>query len=112
MSNTSVARVVRWVRSQFRGVHAHILIWTIIACSATICLLRGMQKTNKHETVNTPTENVPEGLSEHREKSGEKHATGKKGEEEGEVVEEEVSSSEDQEKDTFGDDEEDEKEER
>lgn len=43
MSNTSVARTVRWVRSQVRGVPTHTLIWTIIGCSATICLLQLLQ---------------------------------------------------------------------
>lgn len=47
MSNTTVAQVVRWVRSQVRGVPAHTLIWTLIACSATFCLLQGLRNKNK-----------------------------------------------------------------
>lgn len=55
MSNVAVARAVRWVRSQVRGVPAHIIIWTILACSATICLLQTFRKakTNTHEAAST-----------------------------------------------------------
>ncbi|XP_037538792.1 lipase maturation factor 2a [Nematolebias whitei] len=47
VSNTTVAQVVRWVRPQFEGVPAPALIWTLIACSATFCLLRGLHTRNK-----------------------------------------------------------------
>lgn len=116
MSNTSVARAVRWVRSQVKGVPAHTLIWTLIACSATFCLLQGLRKRNKgtpltHNaavTVNDHTENESDGSTDNLEKSDEQQAV--KGEEEAE--EEEGEDSEDEveegegEKDTVSDDEE------
>ncbi|XP_030587285.1 lipase maturation factor 2a [Archocentrus centrarchus] len=72
MSNTTVAQVVRWVRSQVRGVPAHTLIWTLVACSATFCLLQGLRNKNKaaerpseaHKAATTDhTENVVEDFS-------------------------------------------------
>uniref|UniRef100_A0A8C2WKR6 Lipase maturation factor n=1 Tax=Cyclopterus lumpus TaxID=8103 RepID=A0A8C2WKR6_CYCLU len=74
MSNTTVAQAVRWVRSQARGVPTHILIWTLIACSATLCLLQGLQNRNNHPertpltheaTVKEYTEHVPKGSADH-----------------------------------------------
>ncbi|KAM9854613.1 lipase maturation factor 2a [Aulostomus maculatus] len=46
--NNTVASAVRWMRSQVRGVPAPILIWTLIGCSATICLLLGSRNKRKH----------------------------------------------------------------
>nr|XP_020470053.1 lipase maturation factor 2 isoform X2 [Monopterus albus] len=96
MSNTTVVRVVRWVRSQVRGVPAHILIWTLIACSSTLCLLWGLRSRSKHRektpltqkgpvTVCDHTENVPGGSLDNLE------------EEEEEVEEEDEKNSEDSE---------------
>ncbi|XP_038124771.1 lipase maturation factor 2a [Cyprinodon tularosa] len=47
VSNNTVAQAVRWVRSQVRGVPAHTLIWTLIACSTTFCLLQGLHSRKK-----------------------------------------------------------------
>ncbi|XP_026220989.1 lipase maturation factor 2a [Anabas testudineus] len=84
MSNTTVAQAVRWVRSQVRGVPAHILIWTIIACTATFCLLQGLRNSNKqgraplsHKasvTVNDHAEKVPDSSSDNINKSDEQQA--------------------------------------
>uniref|UniRef100_A0A7N8YQF4 Lipase maturation factor n=1 Tax=Mastacembelus armatus TaxID=205130 RepID=A0A7N8YQF4_9TELE len=49
MSNTTLVWAVKWVRSQVRGVPAHILIWTLIVCSAIVCLLQGL----RHRTATT-----------------------------------------------------------
>ncbi|XP_004553328.1 lipase maturation factor 2a [Maylandia zebra] len=84
LSNTTVAQAVRWVRSQVRGVPAHTLIWTLIACSATFCLLQGLRHKSKdaekpsdaHKATATDrTENAADGSSsDHREKSDEQQA--------------------------------------
>lgn len=84
MSNTTVAQAVRWVRSQVRGLPAHTLIWTLIACSATFCLLQGLRHKNKdaekplnaHKATATDrTENAADGSSsDHHEKSDEQQA--------------------------------------
>ncbi|XP_047248096.1 lipase maturation factor 2a [Girardinichthys multiradiatus] len=79
VSNATVAQAVRWVRTQVRGVPAHTLIWTLIACCATFCLLPGLRSKNKHaeqtavthkmaEKVNDHTEGVNEDLSDPEEK--------------------------------------------
>ncbi|MED6294844.1 hypothetical protein CHARACLAT_025286, partial [Characodon lateralis] len=79
VSNTTVAQAVRWVRTQVRGVPAHTLIWSLIACCATFCLLPGLRSKNKHaeqtavthkmaEKVNDHTEGVDEDLSDPEEK--------------------------------------------
>ncbi|MEQ2221595.1 hypothetical protein ILYODFUR_017445 [Ilyodon furcidens] len=79
VSNATVAQAVRWVRTQVRGVPAHTLIWTLIACCATFCLLPGLRSKNKHaeqtavthkmaEKVNDHTEGVDEDLSDPEEK--------------------------------------------
>uniref|UniRef100_A0A3P9I5G7 Lipase maturation factor n=1 Tax=Oryzias latipes TaxID=8090 RepID=A0A3P9I5G7_ORYLA len=47
LSNTTAAQAVRWLRSQVRGVPAHTLIWTLMACSATFCLLQGLRNRNR-----------------------------------------------------------------
>uniref|UniRef100_A0A669C0J2 Lipase maturation factor n=1 Tax=Oreochromis niloticus TaxID=8128 RepID=A0A669C0J2_ORENI len=84
LSNTTVAQAVRWVRSQVRGVPAHTLIWTLIACSATFCLVQGLRHKNKdvekpsdaHKATATDrTENAADGSSsDHHEKSDEQQA--------------------------------------
>ncbi|KAM8891710.1 lipase maturation factor 2a [Spinachia spinachia] len=97
-SNTTVAKAVRWVRSQARGVPTDILIWTLIACSATLSLLQACLNRNKHPE-GTPltqeaagkndTENRPEGSAEHSGKSVEQQILEKDAEEEEEEEEEE-----------------------
>uniref|UniRef100_A0A8C9X7H4 Lipase maturation factor n=1 Tax=Sander lucioperca TaxID=283035 RepID=A0A8C9X7H4_SANLU len=119
MPNTTVAQAVRWVRSQVRGVPTHILIWTLIASSVTLCLLQGLQNRNKH-TERTPltymaagndhTDNVPDDSSDHCGKSDEQQAA--KGEEEekkedGQDSEDEVEEGGGEEKEDTVDDEED-----
>ncbi|XP_059191994.1 lipase maturation factor 2a [Centropristis striata] len=114
--NGTVAQVVRWVRSQVRGVPAHILIWTLITCSTILCLLRGVQNRNKrtertpltHEAaVNDHTENVPDSSSDHCGKSVEKQgAEDKEVEEEedgedGEDGEEELDEGEEEAEETL-----------
>ncbi|XP_029378366.1 lipase maturation factor 2a [Echeneis naucrates] len=51
VSNITVAQAVRWVRSQVRGVPPHILIWTLMACSISFCLLKGLRNRNKEMPV-------------------------------------------------------------
>lgn len=121
-SNT-VAQAVKWVRSQVSGVPAPILIWTLIGCSATICLLRGVQSRNKHKTVRDHTENVPDTSSDDCGKSDEvsddcgksdevQAAEKEEMEEEGrEDSEDEVEEEEAEEKDSVGDNDEEEKDE-
>nr|XP_057932264.1 lipase maturation factor 2a [Doryrhamphus excisus] len=43
-SNSSIAHALRWVRAQVTGVPAPVLIWTLIGCSTTLCLLRALTK--------------------------------------------------------------------
>lgn len=115
MSNTAVAQAMRWVRSQVKGVPTHILLWTLIACSAAFCLLKGLQNGSKHTertpltheaAVNDHTESVPDGSSDHCEKSDEQQQEEEE-EEDGEDGEDEVEEGGKEEKDTVGDDEED-----
>ncbi|XP_068596022.1 lipase maturation factor 2a [Brachionichthys hirsutus] len=102
LPNTTVARNVRWLRSQIRGVPAHVLIWSLIVCSTTICLLLGLQRRNKHRANNT--ERVPDpppGSSDHCGKS----------KEENKESEDEVGDLQGEDKDTIGDDKEEEEDE-
>ncbi|KAM4618940.1 lipase maturation factor 2a [Polymixia lowei] len=48
VSNSTIPWAVRWVRSQVSGVPAPVLIWSLLACSAILCLLKGLQNTSKH----------------------------------------------------------------
>ncbi|XP_020483275.2 lipase maturation factor 2a [Labrus bergylta] len=115
MSNNAVAQGVRWIRSQVRGVPAHTLIWSLIACSATLCLLLGLQNGNK-STRKTPlppeadrTEHVADGSSACCGESEERQRAEDE-EEDGEGSEEEVEEEEKEEggeaKDSAGDEEE------
>ncbi|XP_019934939.1 lipase maturation factor 2a [Paralichthys olivaceus] len=97
MSNRTVAQAVRWVRSQVRGVPAHTLIWTLIACSATFCLLQGLRNRSKESPL---AEEAAVTVTDQ---------TGDQKEEEED--EEEHSEDEEEEKDNVGDDEEGEEEE-
>lgn len=107
MSNVAIARAVRWLRSQVRGVPAPTLIWTILACSATICLLRASRKTkeNAHEAASAQAKPASDSVST-RGVSNEQV-------EEPKVEEEEENASDelDDDTETFGDDEDDEEEE-
>ncbi|XP_056137215.1 lipase maturation factor 2a [Lampris incognitus] len=73
-SNAMIPQAMRWLRSQARGVPAPALIWSLLACSASLCLLRGFQSANKHaarektsttfepaETAGDRTEGGPDG---------------------------------------------------
>ncbi|XP_068168417.1 lipase maturation factor 2a [Antennarius striatus] len=95
VSNTTVARAVRWIRSQVRGVPAHVLIWTLLVCSTTICLLLGLQRHKKHRT--SDTKQVPDlpDSSDYFEKS-------EKEMEESKYSDDEVEACEKEEKDTIG----------
>ncbi|XP_062316787.1 lipase maturation factor 2-like [Osmerus eperlanus] len=57
-----LAQAVRWVRSQVRGVSAPLLLWSLFACSATICLLRGLRHscatTHKHKPTATNSDHT------------------------------------------------------
>uniref|UniRef100_A0A3B3BJP9 Lipase maturation factor n=1 Tax=Oryzias melastigma TaxID=30732 RepID=A0A3B3BJP9_ORYME len=92
LSNSTVAQAVRWVRPQVRGVPAHTLIWTLIACSATFCLLQGLRNRNQRVSVVHPdTTNKPHRL-EDADVFSEDH---KKTEQAEDEEEEDVSSDED-----------------
>ncbi|KAJ8003120.1 hypothetical protein DPEC_G00166070 [Dallia pectoralis] len=43
VSMTTAALVVRWVRTQVKGLWAPLLLWSLLFCSLTLCLLRGLQ---------------------------------------------------------------------
>nr|XP_033490744.1 lipase maturation factor 2a [Epinephelus lanceolatus] len=118
ISNTTVAQSVRWVRSQVKGVPPHVLIWTLIACSAAVCLLQGLQNRHKHrERTPNPhnaaekdhTENQPDESLDHDGKLDKEQAVDEEVEEEGEGEgsEDEVEEGEGEEKETIGDEEED-----
>ncbi|XP_033490744.2 lipase maturation factor 2a [Epinephelus lanceolatus] len=118
ISNTTVAQAVRWVRSQVKGVPPHVLIWTLIACSAAVCLLQGLQNRHKHrERTPNPhnaaekdhTENQPDESLDHDGKLDKEQAVDEEVEEEGEGEgsEDEVEEGEGEEKETIGDEEED-----
>ncbi|KAG7521962.1 hypothetical protein JOB18_010321 [Solea senegalensis] len=96
-SNTAVAQVVRWLRSQVRGVPAHSLIWTLIGCSATFCLIRGLLKRNAGTTLEHHTEksDEPQAVEEEEEKKKKR-----------EDSEDELEEAEEDEQDSACDDEE------
>ncbi|KAK2842208.1 hypothetical protein Q5P01_012408 [Channa striata] len=122
MSNAAVAQAVRWVRSQVRGVPAPMLIWTLIACSTTFCLLQGLRNRNKHTgrtpgghksvmTVSGHTDNVSDGSSDNPTQSDEPQASEEEEEagenSEGEVEEEEEEEEEEDDNNTVSSDEQD-----
>lgn len=47
LSNSSVVQAVRWLRSQVQGFAAHTVVWTLVACSATFCLLQAVFNKKK-----------------------------------------------------------------
>ncbi|KAK5606594.1 hypothetical protein CRENBAI_018133 [Crenichthys baileyi] len=119
VSNATVAQAVRWVRSQVRGVPAHTLIWTLIACCATFCLLPGLRSKKKHaeqtavthkmaEKVNDHSEGVDEGLSDHPEEKQEQQA--KEEEEDEKNTEDEEEDDEENEQEVINENEEEEEE--
>ncbi|KAF3854755.1 hypothetical protein F7725_022810 [Dissostichus mawsoni] len=120
LPNTPVAKAVRWVRSQVRGVPAPMLIWTLIACSATLCLLHGLQSRNKHtettagtqkEATTDQTANAPDSAPETGGKSDEEQEAEEEEEDDdddGGDCEDEVEDCEGEEKDPVGDDKEEE----
>ncbi|MEQ2291027.1 hypothetical protein AMECASPLE_009221 [Ameca splendens] len=69
--NNTVAQAVRWMRTQVRGVPAHTLIWTLIACCATFCLLPGLRSKNKHAEQTAVTHKMAEKVNDHTEGVGE-----------------------------------------
>uniref|UniRef100_A0AAV2KW97 Lipase maturation factor n=1 Tax=Knipowitschia caucasica TaxID=637954 RepID=A0AAV2KW97_KNICA len=50
-SKARLARALRWVRSQVRGVAAPSLVWTLLGCSSLFCLLRALQSTRHKATA-------------------------------------------------------------
>ncbi|KAI9529894.1 Lipase maturation factor 2 [Dissostichus eleginoides] len=125
LPNTPVAKAVRWVRSQVRGVPAPVLIWTLIACSATLCLLHGLQSRNKHtettagtqkEATTDQTANAPDSAPETDGKSDEEQEAEEEDDDDdddddddgGGDCEDEVEDCEGEEKDPVGDDKEEE----
>jgi len=109
---------VRWVRSQVRGVPAHTLIWTLVACSATFCLLQGLREGNKHRndqankaaaTVSDHTRDVSDGSPDHLKEVDEEE---EEEDEDGGNSEDELEEGEGEEKDAVSDDEEKEEDER
>ncbi|XP_023131158.2 lipase maturation factor 2a [Amphiprion ocellaris] len=117
LSNTAVAQVVRWTRSQVRGVPAPTLIWTLIACSATFCLFRGLRSRNKGTEKNSLAPDADAIVSDHTknvsdncEKSDEQQAEEEE-EHNGVNSEDEVEENESEEKDAISDEEEEEVEE-
>uniref|UniRef100_A0A6Q2XTI1 Lipase maturation factor n=1 Tax=Esox lucius TaxID=8010 RepID=A0A6Q2XTI1_ESOLU len=56
---TALVQLVRWVRAQVNGLSAPLLLWSLLFCSASICLLRGLQfevtlKTKPSEPTTLP----------------------------------------------------------
>ncbi|KAG7250199.1 hypothetical protein CRUP_036645, partial [Coryphaenoides rupestris] len=45
-SNGTVPQAVRWMRSQVRGHSAPVLIWSLVACSVALWLLRALRHTD------------------------------------------------------------------
>uniref|UniRef100_A0A673XNQ6 Lipase maturation factor n=1 Tax=Salmo trutta TaxID=8032 RepID=A0A673XNQ6_SALTR len=119
VSEAAVPQVVKWVRSQVRGVSAPLLLWSLLFCSVTLCLLRGLQleitlKTKptaaKAEPKHTATPHHPdakEANSNDKYGLGQRQEEGREEEEE-EQQEEEVDAQEDERR---GEDEESEREE-
>ena len=111
---------MKWVRSQIRGVPAHSLIWTLVACSATFSLLQGLRNRNRNteQTSHThkaaisgsdQTQHGSNGSSDHQETDEEQVV---EEEEDGEISGDEVEeknicegSEEDEEEQMMGKDE-------
>lgn len=64
VSKSKVARAVRWVRSQVRGVSAPLILWTLIGGSALFCLLRVMTRRSQTRTAPPPQETTSENTEE------------------------------------------------
>ncbi|XP_041852802.1 lipase maturation factor 2a [Melanotaenia boesemani] len=100
VSNTILAQAVRWVRSQVRGVYAHTLIWTLVACSATFCLLQGVRNGNKRRknlvhnaaaTESDDKQDVSDGSLHHCEEEDEQQQEEEEEEDEQQQEEKEVN---------------------
>ncbi|XP_028306102.1 lipase maturation factor 2-like isoform X2 [Gouania willdenowi] len=50
-SNNTVVQLLSWTRSQVKGIPAHTIIWTMLACSATWCFLMGLISNKNHTAV-------------------------------------------------------------
>lgn len=110
-SNATIAQAIRWVRSQVRGVPVHVLIWTLIACSATLCLLQGLQNRSKHTepaaheasvTVSNHTETEPDSKSDEQQAAEEEDSEDEVEEGEGEEKSNVTDDEEEEEKDDQG----------
>ncbi|XP_072291218.1 lipase maturation factor 2a [Eucyclogobius newberryi] len=60
VSKAKLAHAVRWMRSQVKAVPAHLIVWTLIGCSALLCLLRALQHRSKHRIPQTAEATVTE----------------------------------------------------
>ncbi|XP_041693521.2 lipase maturation factor 2a isoform X1 [Coregonus clupeaformis] len=104
VSEAAVPQAVRWVRSQVRGVSAPLLLWSLLFCSITLCLLRGQQLeiTLKTKPTAAKAEPKPTATPHHTEakeaNSNDKDGLGQRPEERKEVdAEEDERSGEDKE---------------
>ncbi|XP_052321836.1 lipase maturation factor 2a [Oncorhynchus keta] len=110
VSEAAVPLVVKWVRSQVRGVSAPLLLWSLLFCSVTLCLLWGLQLeiTLKTKPTAAKAERKPTAPPHHPDakeaNSNDKDGLGQRQEEE----QEEVDAEEDERR---GEDEESEREE-
>lgn len=104
------------MRSQARGVPTDVLIWTLIAGSATLCLLQALQNRNKHPerrplTQEAVGENDTGGSGDHSGKANDQQTEEEEDEEEEEEEDEDEDEEEEEEEEENGDCSEDEGEE-
>ncbi|CAL8358743.1 unnamed protein product [Lota lota] len=119
-SNATVPRAVQWLRSQVRGHSAPVIIWSLLACSTALCLLRVLRHTDPHAGPRKESpagfeskvtdKDVTSGAATPPDEGGKSEEVEEEEEEEDEVVEEEVDKgkpeeSEDEDKNDTGDEE-------
>eukprot|EP00063_Salmo_salar_P005631 XP_013980466.1 PREDICTED: lipase maturation factor 2 isoform X2 [Salmo salar] len=102
VSEAAVPQVVKWVRSQVRGVSAPLLLWSLLFCSVALCLLRGLQLeiTLKTKPTAAKAEPKPTATPHHPDakeaNSNDKYGLGQR-QEEGREEEEEQQQEEEEE---------------
>lgn len=91
-----------------RGVPAPTLIWTVIGCSATVCLLQLFQNQKRGSTGSQRTDKTPGGSSDHCKKPEQQTADEEErdGDGSGTEEEEEEDGGRGGERDTFEEEEE------
>ena len=47
-SNATVPRAVQWLRSQVKGHSPPVVVWSLLACSVALCLLRALRPADPH----------------------------------------------------------------